>query len=95
MQKRVVPDEMLYQHYVRFSVSDKPGVFARIAQLFGDAGISMETVLQKRVEQGQAEIVVVTHSIPAHRMDELCDALAQVQQVQKVACVMPLEALSE
>lgn len=95
LQKRVVPDEMLYQHYVRFSVSDKPGVFARIAQLFGDAGISMETVLQKRVEQGQAEIVVVTHSIPAHRMDELCDALAQVQQVQKVACVMPLEALSE
>lgn len=83
------------RHYLRMSVSDKPGVFAEIARLFGDASISMETVLQKRVSAGTAEIVVVTHETPTEVMDATVSSLSVSAHVHKVDCVMPVEALAE
>ncbi|RIV19522.1 homoserine dehydrogenase [Alicyclobacillaceae bacterium I2511] len=83
------------RHYLRMSVSDQPGVFAEIARLFAVAGISMETVLQKRVTAGTAEIVVVTHEIPVEVMNETIDRLRTSSHVQQVHCVMPVEALAE
>ncbi|MCY0889298.1 MAG: homoserine dehydrogenase [Alicyclobacillaceae bacterium] len=95
LEKQVVPDDLPYRHYVRFSVDDMPGVFARIANMFGDAQVSMETVLQKRVSHGEAEIVIVTHEIPSNRIDGLRDALLHMTNVRAIHCVMPVEPLSD
>jgi homoserine dehydrogenase len=80
------------RHYIRMTVTDRPGVFAQIAGLFGQAEVSMETVLQKRVRSGSAEIVIVTHEVPLHQLRRAVDAAALLDSVEAVHNVLPLEA---
>lgn len=46
--------------YVRLLVQDRPGVLARIASVFGDAGVSIRSVWQEGAED-EAALVIVTH----------------------------------
>ncbi|WP_224241367.1 homoserine dehydrogenase [Hyalangium gracile] len=50
--------------YLRFSVSDEPGVLGRIATVLGEKGVSLASVLQRpsRPEDPHATIVVFSHS---------------------------------
>ncbi|MCL6632250.1 MAG: homoserine dehydrogenase [Alicyclobacillus herbarius] len=79
------------RHYLRLLVEDQPGVFARIASVFGDVGVSMESVLQKRVEKRSAEIVIVTHRTMPQRLRKVLDALGTEVSVREVCSVMPVE----
>jgi homoserine dehydrogenase len=88
-------DKTEYRHYLRMTVQNQAGVFAKIAQIFGDAEASMETVLQKRVQNGRAEIVIVTHELSSRRIEELVQLLASQTHVEAIHSVMPVEALSE
>jgi homoserine dehydrogenase len=48
--------------YLRFSVSDEPGVLGRIASLLGEKGVSINSVLQRPPRPDvHATIVVFTH----------------------------------
>ncbi|TDB38741.1 MAG: homoserine dehydrogenase [Actinobacteria bacterium] len=48
-------------YYVRLLVADEPGVLAAVASVFGDHGVSIASVIQKRTTEKGAEIVYVTH----------------------------------
>ena len=58
-------DDVECAHYIRFRVFDKPGVLAKIAGALGEAGVSIEQMVQvgggdaKGVE---ADIVMTTHA---------------------------------
>ncbi|WP_206917483.1 homoserine dehydrogenase [Alicyclobacillus suci] len=84
-----------YKYYFRLVVHDQPGVFASIAQLFGSAHVSMETVLQKRVDGSCAEIVIVTHELSTTTARHLVDELQHLPHLQAVECVMPVEPVTE
>jgi homoserine dehydrogenase len=47
-------------YYIRIEVEDRAGVLAHIANIFGDFGISIETVLQKSVDN-RAKLLISTH----------------------------------
>ena len=49
------------KYYLRLKVQDKPGVLAKIATIFGDHGISVETMLQRPVDTGFANLLFSTH----------------------------------
>ena len=51
-------------YYLRFSVSDEPGVLGRIATVLGEKGVSLASVIQRppRPEDPHATIVVFTHA---------------------------------
>ncbi|MGI8424514.1 MAG: homoserine dehydrogenase [Chloroflexota bacterium] len=57
------------RYYVRLWVADRPGVLAKIAQVFGDHRISIASCIQKEADNsaGTAELVIVTH--PAREAD--------------------------
>lgn len=88
-------DDECYKYYFRMSAIDQPGVFAHIANLFGDSQASMETVLQKRVDAGHAEIVVVTHEISSQQARRLAQKLADLSEVHEVNMVMPVEPVAD
>lgn len=48
--------------YLRFLADDRPGVFAALANAFGDEQVSLDMVIQKRCVGSTAEIVLVTHT---------------------------------
>ena len=91
-EKPVVPDKAAAQpFYLRFSVQDRTGVFAKIAGLFGEHDINMETVMQKRIRDGSAEIIIITHEVVPTNIDRLRKALEQLESVIAVHLVMPVE----
>jgi len=54
-------DQIASKYYLRLYVADKPGVLAKIATLFGDHDISVETMLQRPVGNGFAHLLFATH----------------------------------
>lgn len=56
-------EEMESSFYLRLQAEDKPGVFAALATAFGDEHVSLDMILQKRNDEGTAEIVLVTHEV--------------------------------
>jgi homoserine dehydrogenase len=61
-------------------VDDKPGVLARIASGFGDAGVSIKSVWQQGGET-DAALIVVTH---AGRESAQRDALRSLRTIDDV-----------
>ncbi|MGE5675816.1 MAG: homoserine dehydrogenase [Mycobacterium leprae] len=80
------------RHYLRLSAADRSGVFAQIAGIFGDSGVSMETVLQKRLQHEKAEIVIVTHEVSGLQIQQVVDRLNALPHVHEVCNVMPVAA---
>jgi len=46
-------------YYLRMKVINRPGVLAAITRIFGDCGISIETILQKGHEAGNGEVSII------------------------------------
>jgi homoserine dehydrogenase len=62
--------------YLRFTVADKVGVLAEIAAAMRDAGVSIESLIQRgAMPDGSAIVAIVTHEGPeravAHALDKL------------------------
>jgi len=74
------PEEESSRRYFRFTVEDKPGVLAAIAQALGDFGISIYQVVQKvdpdSADESIVPIVVMTHSA---RQKDVVQALERIK----------------
>ncbi|GMA51487.1 hypothetical protein GCM10025857_28440 [Alicyclobacillus contaminans] len=51
----------------------------------------METVMQRPVPSGLAEIVIVTHLVGRQALKNVLAALESSPNVQRVCCVLPVE----
>jgi homoserine dehydrogenase len=49
------------KYYLRVNVSDKAGVLARITKIFEEHNISVETMLQRQSDNGNANLLISTH----------------------------------
>ena len=49
------------KYYLRINVSDKAGVLAKIAKIFGENNISVETMLQRPCDEESANLLFSTH----------------------------------
>jgi len=58
--------------YLRFTVADRPGVLAEIAAAMRDAGVSIESLIQKgqAEEGGEVLLAIVTHEGPESGVSE-------------------------
>ncbi len=84
-EKRMLPVESVEsKFYVRLQAHDKPKVLASIAHVFGDHDVSIESVVQRQLPDGDAEIVWVTHKV---RESNLQAALAGIGDLPAVGSV--------
>jgi len=58
--------------YIRFVVADRPGVLAEITAAMRDAGVSIESLIQKgrHEEEGEVIVAMVTHEGPERAVSE-------------------------
>ena len=57
------PTDRVGPYYLRFNVSDEPGVLGRIAGVLGEKGISIASVIQRHAKaSAPATVVVFTHA---------------------------------
>ena len=62
--------------YLRFSVADRPGVLAEITAAMRDAGVSIESMIQRGAsEDGSVLLVLVTHECTGRAVSDALDRL--------------------
>lgn len=72
------------EYYIRLSASDRPGVLAQVAGVFGKYGVNIAYVKQKRRDGGMAPVTFVTYMA---REKALKSAIAEIEQLPGVARV--------
>ncbi len=70
------------RYYLRLQVSDRPGVLALIAGVFGDSNISIASVTQKEADSAVVPLVILTHEA---READMQKALADLRGRPEVA----------
>ena len=74
-----------HRNYVRFRTHDQPGVIGQIGTAFGNAGVSIQSIVQLESDGGAAEIVVITHEVQEARFREAMAAIEADPEVLTVA----------
>lgn len=80
--------DIVSRYYLRFSVEDRPGVMGRLAGVLGDAGVSIEQIVQQgpsRVSPGSAtstdvppvDVVLITHDAREGLVRKALDVIAR------------------
>jgi homoserine dehydrogenase len=76
-----VPGSVESAFYLRMSVTDRPGVLARVASIFGDQAVSIRSVLQSG-SGDEASLVLVLHSGPEGRVVSAVEGLRALEDVR-------------
>jgi homoserine dehydrogenase len=82
-----------HRNYVRLQTRDQAGVIGRIGTCFGDAGVSIQSIVQFEgqgdgIEAGGAEIVVITHEVEEARFRAALAAIEALTEVEAVAACL-------
>lgn len=92
-KKKLCPlKETESSYYVRLLVDDKPGVLGFVATAFGDAGVSLKSVIQtQRNVIDHAEIVAITHMVRHEQIEQALDVLNGLSVVDEIRSVIRVE----
>lgn len=86
---QVLPlDKFASRYYVNLKAADRPGVLAKIAGCFGDAGVSIASVIQKESMEGFANIVFMTHVTTEEKMKRAISSIKSLDVVESVENVL-------
>jgi homoserine dehydrogenase len=79
------------QFYLRFTVADRPGVLAEITAAMRDAGVSIESMIQRgEAPDGGVLLVMTTHAGPERDVMAAVSALGGSASLVGVPMVMPI-----
>ena len=76
------PAKSMGRAYLRFLVKDEPGVIAAVSETLAEAGVSIESFLQKPVENADGvPIVLTTHAVAESVLTTAIDRIANLSSV--------------
>ena len=79
--------------YLRFEVLDVPGVLASIAGNLAEAGVSIESMIQRvRAPGAPVAIVMITHETSQASVERALKAIGASDKVRGRPCMIPMEA---
>jgi len=79
--------------YLRFEVLDVPGVLAAITRHLADAGVSIESMIQRGRAPGEpVAIVMITHETAQHSVERALKAIGASDKVRAKPCMIPMES---
>ena len=77
-----------HRNYVRLRTRDEAGVIGRIGTCFGDAGVSIQSIVQFESNEAGAEIVVITHEVQESAFQEALAAIRALAEVEAIAACL-------
>ena len=82
----LVPNKNIRKkNYLRIICKDSPGVIGKIGQIFGENGVSIESIVQLDARENEAEIVVITHEVANGHINDSKDKLNSLSEVKLIA----------
>ncbi|MFM7733094.1 MAG: homoserine dehydrogenase, partial [Cyanobium sp.] len=77
-----------HRNYVRLRTRDEAGVIGRIGSCFGNAGVSIQSIVQFEGQGEGAEIVVITHEVRESSFRQALAAIEALDDVESVAACL-------
>ena len=81
-----------HRNYVRLRTTDEAGVIGKIGSCFGQADVSIQSIVQfernAEAAAGRAEIVVITHDVPEAQFRSALAAIEALAEVEAVAACL-------
>jgi homoserine dehydrogenase len=70
-------------YYLRMLAEDRPGVLAEVATILGDAGISIEAVVQPEPPHGasQAQLIMLSHPVRERQMNIALERIEALESI--------------
>lgn len=91
---RIVPmADVRTRYYLRLQVTDRPGVLAMIAGIFGGKGISIASVTQQEVSRQSVPLVILTHHAREADMQEAIREVRDLPAVEEPPVLIRIEDL--
>ncbi|MFM7286308.1 MAG: homoserine dehydrogenase [Cyanobium sp.] len=81
-------NETTHRNYVRLRTSDQAGVIGQIGTCFGEAGVSIQSIVQFEADSEAAEIVVITHEVLEADFRRALAAIEALPEVLGVAACL-------
>ncbi|MBM3706940.1 MAG: homoserine dehydrogenase [Actinobacteria bacterium] len=94
-EKPVIPFMDTYdKFYMLIDVVDRAGVLAKIAKIFGDNAVSIQSMLQKQIDvKDTARLIFITHSTLNKNLYESISQISELDVVKKVLNIIRVEEL--
>jgi homoserine dehydrogenase len=87
-------DDLVSRYYVRLSVLDRPGVFARIANILARAGIGISSIIQPEGHVGEAvPVILMIHDAPNAAMRRALQQIGCLPAVRSTPAMIRVEPL--
>lgn len=74
--------------FIRMQVENRPGVLASIASVFGAHKVSISKVVQKIVNDGIAELAIVTDAAKEYHMQDALEQISKMNKVKEISSVI-------
>ena len=76
-------DDAVTAYYLRMLAEDRPGVLAEVATILGNAGISIEAVMQPEPPHGasQAKLIMLSHPVRERQMNIALDQIEALDSI--------------
>ncbi len=81
----IKPAQIRKKIYLRIICKDTPGVIGKIGNIFGDNGVSIESIVQLDTRGNEAEIVVITHEVEQGNIEASRNKLSSLSEVNIIA----------
>ena len=77
-------DDIESAYYLRLRASDRPGVLADVTKILGDRNISIDAMIQKEPDEGQAlvDIIILTHVTVEKNVNQ---AIAKIEALSTIS----------
>jgi len=88
-------DETESKFYILMDVLDRPGVLAKIAEVFGKNRVSINSMVQKQTSRGKsARLIFITHKVVNRNLSRSIKEMSELDVVNKVLSVIRVEDLN-
>ncbi len=87
-------DDTISKFYMLLDVVDRPGVLARIARVFGENSVSINSMIQRQINrEGSARLVFITHEVSNKNLYKSVKEISELEVVDRVINIIRVEDL--
>ncbi len=81
--------ETTSKYYLRLNAQDRPKVVGHLGNACGDAGVSLEALMQKGINpDGTASIVLLTKSVTEQQMNQALESIRGQASTAEIGCLL-------
>ena len=81
--------ETTCKYYLRLNAQDRPKVVGHLGNACGDAGVSLESLMQKGINpDGTASIVLLTKTVTEQQMNQALETIRGQASTAEIGCLL-------